>query len=141
MWDFAKEVLERYGLVSVVILANLGMFGQAVRALWTRCKVLEVQLLEATKENETLRADLAIKYGIEKAAAVEEARTFYAEGVEQARRETMRLAERVDQLQEKRVAESQVVVREVVEHMQATRQSVDKVATTMATLQDVLRRN
>lgn len=146
MWEFLNNLLEKAGFVAVVYAVTVGAMGLTIRALWKKIG-----------EREAERADLAAK--LEKAtaeqlAAVETVRLAEAEKrarmreafdeqvlalSEERRREVTLYAEKLDQIQERRVQDAHAVVREAVQHIAEVSASVDKITNAMTTLERVLR--
>ncbi len=147
MWEFLNNLLEKAGFVAVVYAVTIGALGLTVRALWKRLEAKE-------SERAALAAQLAAATA-ERAAAIEavrheetERRSRMREALdaqlmqiaEERRAETRAFSDRLDTLQERRVKDAQDVMREAVEHIAETRQSVDKITHAMQTLERVLHR-
>lgn len=146
MWDFLNNLLEKAGFVAVVYAVTIAAAGLTIRALW-------LKLAEKETERAELTAKLA-KAQAEQLAAVEAVRT--SEGEKRARmreafdeqivaltddrrREAAAFAEKLDQIQERRVQDAHAVVRESVQHIAEVSNSVDKITNAMTTLERVLR--
>lgn len=127
MWDFLSGVLEKGGVVAAIfVLYSIGIFF-AFRALWNANQKLHDRVAEVQKEEGEKRSKMREAHDHE----IDKIRTAVLE-------ETQRFATRIDDLQERRVAESQEVIREVIKHVQHTRLAVERVGDTMDVLKDVV---
>lgn len=150
MWEFAQQLLEQYGLMAVIVLATYAGLGAAIRALWIRLATAQDATTKAAKEHTEaiakekhdaiLREAQLLREEHEKRSAMRtEHEKELTELREQQKAEARYYAERLDTLQEKRNDELRDVLRESLEHIASTRQSVDKITDTMSALRDVIR--
>lgn len=127
--EIVSQVLERYGLAAAIMVVLLGASGYAIRALWKKNQELNKALTEFV-EGEA-----------EKRSAMREAVTKELNDVrEQLRAETRYFAERLEQLQERRVNETQEVTREVVKHVEQVKNAVERITYAMDTLTNAVNR-
>jgi len=150
MWEFARQLLEQYGLAAVIVLGTYGGLGVAIRTLWLRLAAEQDASKKATKEHAeavakekhdaALHEAQLLREEHEKRSAMRaEHEKELTELREQQKAEARYYAERLDTLQEKRNDELRDVLRESLEHIASTRQSVDKITDTMSALRDVIR--
>lgn len=148
MWEFFRVVLDRYGVVVVIVLAVSAGLSVIVRELWKRLQESAEQL--KVERDAHAKSILAEREALGKAVLLErEARAaMRAEhereltGLrEQIALEALRYAQRLDTLHERRNEDLREVLRESLDHMSATRESVGKITEAMGTLRDVLRRS
>lgn len=133
MWEFLSNVLEHAGFLALVYAVTLGGLAFTVRTLWARLAKKEEEksaLIEAFAKE---RADLQ-KLLVEVAQERRSDAAAYAEKLELA-------AKRVDDLQEKRIAEGQEIVREVTTLTHEMNRSVEKITGAMTTLERVVMRD
>jgi len=123
MWEFLSKVLETGGTTAVLFAATFGVFALALRELWRANTRLHMQAtdMQVTHERTLKQKD------VDCAAQVLRSSEYFAK--------------RIDELQEKRVIESQSITSEVVRHVSATQRSVDKITTSMETLTGMMRRS
>lgn len=103
MWEFLRSALETHGLSAVVLLAVIGGAGLAMRELWKKNQDLGVQFREALQAEGEKRQLMR---------EVHEKEILSLRG--EIQRKTEQYAERIDELHEKRNAESRETVREIM---------------------------
>jgi len=122
VWEFFNQILERGGTAAVLFAATFGLFTVALRELWR------------------VNARLQQQFAAQQIAHERALKQKDGDHLERLQELTEVYAERIDELQEKRVAETQAVTTEVVRHVAHTQQSVDKITVAMETLTEVMRR-
>jgi len=158
MWEFLSRVLEQHGLLAVIVLATYAGLGFACRELWLRGNAAHDGLAKAHKEHgDALAVAQGHAQGREAALLLHEnnkraaMRTEHERElqilrdqiVEAHKQHAARLehhVDRLDQLHEKRNEELREVLSASLEHIGATRASVEKITDAMQTLKDVVRR-
>lgn len=140
MWEFLGNVLEQYGLAVVVIFATYAGLGIAIRELWKRLHTERDDAGKIAKAHEEAIAKILRDEHEKRGTMRSEHEREIAQLRGQLLGDAARFAERLDQLQEKRNDELREVLRESLEHMGATRGSVEKITEAMSTLRDLLRR-
>jgi hypothetical protein len=162
VWEFLRSVLEQHGLAAVLVLATYAGLGYAIRELWKRLHAerdegakRDAASIEAVKKREKEHTDALER--VSRDAAAREAQLLRDEHEkrsamraehdkelallrEQLRVDAKDFAGRLDQLQDRRNEELREVLRESLEHMAATRSSVEKITEAMSTLRDIVRR-
>lgn len=144
MWQFFASVLEHAGFIALLYVLTLvgGFF--VIRALWKRVREAEekaaavdarieaVRLEEHKKRSDMRAAVEAEKVELEKRLTTEKQEALDAltrqilELADEHRTEAARHAARIDELQEKRVAETGAVIEKVVRHVESTKNGLDK---------------
>lgn len=158
MWQFLTSVLEHAGFTALLYVLTLigGFF--IIRALWKRvhdaeekaalvdARIEKVRLEEHTKRSEMRaafqeeRTELERRMSEDKRIALEELNRQLIELVELRRGEAMRYADRIDDLQEKRVTETGAVVEKVVRHVESTKNGLEKLSTGLDVLIELTKR-
>lgn len=115
MWSFLSDVLKEGGLVALLFTVVMVGFVVTIRILW--------------KQNQDLHAKLQIKDEYH----ASEVKGLVKEHVERSRKQqeecagqVQQLAERIDQLQERRVTEAQEVTEKTLNYIGHIDQAVDK---------------
>ena len=149
MWEFLKTVLERHGLSAAVLLTVIGAAGFAIRALYKRNQEMTKELMEVQESEHKKRSDMREAVNVELTEMKERHRKELADVrenhqaaiariQEQWRKDEAKCANRIDELQEKRIQEAQDFVREATRHVASTREEIGKIAKAMETLTDVM---
>ncbi len=120
MWDLLKEVLIRHGLVALVLFMMLFGLGYIIRVLWKKNQKLWKQLSEQGTIHEKMMAETEIAHAAEIREIQEQC------------------AERINDLQEKRLAENVATTREAITFIETTKTSVEKIRAVMEMLTDVM---
>lgn len=146
MWEFFNNLLEKAGFVAVLYAVTIGALAFTAREFWKKLGEKEAERVEMVKALERAQA--------EKAAAVEDVRheetkkrsamrAAFDEQIaalaEERRKEALIFTERLASIQERRVQDAHTTVREAVEHIAETRQSVIQITHAMTTLERILR--
>jgi len=127
VWEFLNAILTHAGPTAA--LYTLTLFGMAfgVRALWTRNQKLHETVASVQETEAKKRSDMRDAHEKQIGALMESRRL-----------EVERLISKIDTLQEARVQSATEVTREVVEHVAATRQAVERTGDTLDFLRDVI---
>lgn len=103
MWEFLRSALEAHGLNAVVLLVVVGGAGIAMRELWKKNQELGVHYRKMLQEEAQKRSEM---------------RAAHDREIDSLRQElqlrTEAFAERLDELHEKRNAESRETIREII---------------------------
>lgn len=144
VWQFLSKVLEHGGTTALLYVLTLLAAFFVIRALWNRVRdadakvaavdatVEAVRRAEHSKRSEMRAAVEAEKVELErrltqeKIEAVDAINTQLLELAEERRAEAHRYAVRIDELQEKRVAEIGAIVERVVRHVEITKNALDR---------------
>lgn len=149
MWEFLGTVLERHGLAAAVLIAVMIGSAVAIRTLYKRNQELGKEMADLVKTEHDKRskmresttaeiANLKEAYTSEIAGMKEHHAQALARVQEEWRKDEARCATRIDELQERRVSEMQVFVREATQHVASTRQEIGKISRSMDVLTDVM---
>jgi DNA anti-recombination protein RmuC len=151
VWEFLGGIAERHGLAALIVIATYAGLGVAIRELWKRLhterdahealeKAHDEALAKLGKEHTEALAKVLREEFEKRSAMRTEVEREIAMLRGQLHGEAAKHAERLDVLHEKRTDELRDVLREALEHMGATRSSVEKITEAMSTLRDVVRR-
>lgn len=134
MWDLLVEVLRAEGFVALVVGGVVLGLAFGVSKLWARILDLEREKAEAVAAAEKARTDAQKAH----AAIIERYETRLGSVAGDRQRDALMFAEKLEELQEKRVNDTTAIIREAITHISETRNSVERIADAVQTLRAVI---